>query len=121
MAAGQSRRLRAICGHALDEALDFRMPTVQTSDVRALLFASRKKYYMIFARIFFLVRTAFGELIVIRMPRHWSCHSSLGLYRKVSLIHWGLLSAQHRFTNGLNVASLRFRSGFTFIWQASSL
>ena len=134
--------LRAICGHALDKALGYRAPTVPTSDVRAELFASRKEYYMIFARIF-LVRTAFGErithryfnflrhsfldqfehheVIVIRRPQHWPCHSSPGLYRKASLIHWEPLSAQHRFTHGLNIASLRFRSGFTFIWQASSL
>jgi hypothetical protein len=42
MAAGQGGGLREICGHVLDRALGFRAPTVLTSDVRALWFASRK-------------------------------------------------------------------------------
>ena len=52
----------------------------------------------------------------------WLCHSSPGLYKRASILRWGLLSAQHRFTHGLNIAcSLHIRSGIAFIWQASCL
>ena len=104
--AGQDG-LRAISFHALDEVLALEAPNVPTIDCRCitglLLGKSRKKNYMVFARFllgfvrrvhdcrkfsflghFFLIKLEPHK--EIRMPRHRSCHSSPGLYKKALIL-----------------------------------